>query len=45
MKMGIVITTNDTETVWTAGGPDLCPVSTMKDLHALVQKSDRVLTF
>jgi len=26
-------------------GSDMCPVSTMKDLHTLVKESDRVLTF
>jgi uncharacterized protein involved in oxidation of intracellular sulfur len=26
-------------------GSELCPVSTMKDLHELVRNSDRVLTF
>ncbi|MEK7474176.1 MAG: DsrE family protein [Candidatus Coatesbacteria bacterium] len=28
-----------------SGGSELCPVSTMKDLHELVRDSDRVLTF
>lgn len=27
------------------GSSDLCPLSTMADLHALVRDSDRVLTF
>jgi uncharacterized protein involved in oxidation of intracellular sulfur len=26
-------------------GSDICPVSTMQDLHALIQDSDKVLTF
>lgn len=26
-------------------GTELCPMSTMKDLHALIKESDRVLTF
>lgn len=26
-------------------GTEMCPISTMKDLHALVRDSDRVLTF
>ncbi len=28
-----------------SNGSDLCPISTLKDLHALVQNSERVLTF
>jgi uncharacterized protein involved in oxidation of intracellular sulfur len=28
-----------------AGGSELCPVSTMADLHRLVVESDKVLTF
>ena len=27
------------------GGSDLCPLSTMRDLHALVRDSDKVLSF
>jgi uncharacterized protein involved in oxidation of intracellular sulfur len=26
-------------------GSELCPLSTMKDLHALVREADRVVTF
>jgi len=26
-------------------GSDICPISTMHDLHALIQDSDKVLTF
>ncbi len=26
-------------------GSDICPVSTMQDLHALIRESDKVLTF
>jgi uncharacterized protein involved in oxidation of intracellular sulfur len=28
-----------------AAGSDLCPVSTMSDLHAIVSEADKVLTF
>jgi uncharacterized protein involved in oxidation of intracellular sulfur len=28
-----------------SGGSELCPLSTLKDLHALVRDSDRVVTF
>ncbi|MDO9206605.1 DsrE family protein [Methylotenera sp.] len=26
-------------------GSDICPVSTMQDLHALIQESDKILSF
>lgn len=28
-----------------AEGSEMCPISTMKDLHALVKESDKVVTF
>ncbi|MBI5420201.1 MAG: DsrE family protein [Deltaproteobacteria bacterium] len=28
-----------------SSGSELCPLSTMKDLHALIRESDRVVTF
>ena len=28
-----------------SSGTELCPLSTMKDLHALIRESDRVVTF
>jgi len=28
-----------------SGGSELCPRSTLKDLHELVRESDRVVTF
>jgi len=28
-----------------AGGSDICPISTMSELHEIVQESDKVLTF
>lgn len=28
-----------------SGGSDICPVSTMQDLHALIRDSDKVLSF
>ncbi len=28
-----------------SNGSDICPVSTMQDLHALIRDSDKVLTF
>ena len=27
------------------GGTEICPISTMKDLHEIVRESDRLLTF
>ena len=56
MKLGIVISSNDPETVWNAfrfgsfalGQGDVvnvCAFSTMQDLYRLTRESDRVLTF
>jgi uncharacterized protein involved in oxidation of intracellular sulfur len=28
-----------------SSGTELCPLSTMKDLHALIREADRVVTF
>jgi len=28
-----------------AGGTEMCPVSTLKDMHQIVKESDRILTF
>lgn len=28
-----------------SSGSDICPISTMQDLHSLIQNSDKILTF
>ena len=57
MKLAMVISRTSPELVFNAfrlanfrrlrnsQGSELCPLSTMKDLHALVREADRVVTF
>ena len=54
MKIGTVISTNESEAVWNAfrfsaislkAGSDVCPISTMQDLLKLVEESDKFLIF
>jgi len=54
MKLAMVISQTNPELVFNAfrlanfsnsQGSELCPLSTMKDLHALIREADRVVTF
>jgi uncharacterized protein involved in oxidation of intracellular sulfur len=44
-KHGTILACGTCLKIRNSGGSELCPVSTMKDLHELVRDSDRVLTF